>query len=97
MSNEIKPSFTEQDLDVMKEIAENFNIEESDPNYTLGYQMGYDTGYIDGYEEGQQTLALEKESAIYNEALDEIINHVNSFDFNQKNDLLQVLRLLQRI
>jgi flagellar biosynthesis/type III secretory pathway protein FliH len=97
MNNEIKPSFTEHDLDAMQEIAENFNLEEEDPNYNLGYQMGYDTGYIDGFEEGQQTLVLEKEGAIYNEALNEIMNHVNSFDFDQKNDLLQVLRLLQRI
>lgn len=70
---------------------------EEDPNYSLGYEMGFSSGYIKGYEDGQELLTLEKESAIYNTALSDILSQVDKFDFPEKGDLILVLRLLQRI
>jgi flagellar biosynthesis/type III secretory pathway protein FliH len=96
-SDELENVENIDDLNVLKELANEFELEQQDPNYNLGYEMGYNTGFIEGYEQGQSSLSLEKESAIYNEALTDVMNHVNSFDFVQKNDLMQVLRLLQRI
>lgn len=83
--------------DDLDHIEDELSFGEDDPNYNLGYQMGYDTGYIEGYEQGQLTLALEKESEIYNIALSDVIKHVNAFNFDEKDSVMQVLQLLQRI
>lgn len=96
-SDELENVENIDELSALKQLTEEFELEQQDPNYNIGYEMGFNTGYIEGYEQGQMSLSLERESAIYNEALTNIMNHVNSFDFDQKNDLLQVLRLLQRI
>lgn len=83
--------------DDLDDINEQFAFGEDDPNYNLGYQMGFDSGYIEGYEQGQQSLALERESDIYNQALTDVMNHVDTFEFAEKANVMQVLRLLQRI
>ena len=70
---------------------------EEDPNYSLGYEMGFSAGYIKGYEDGQDLLSLEKESAIYNASLLDVLSQVDKFDFAEKDNLMLVLRLLQRI
>lgn len=84
-------------LEDIKNIETDFTFGEDDENYNLGYQMGFDSGYIEGYDQGQQTLALEKESAIYNAALNDIIKQVDAFEFEEKHSVMQVLQLLQRI
>ena len=96
MNKEHDSTAHHDDLDDITDIEE-FGFGENDPNYSLGYQMGYDSGYIEGYEQGQQSLALEKESVIYNMALNDIIKQVDAFNFDEKHNVMQVLQLLQRI
>ena len=71
--------------------------QEEDPNYILGFQVGFDTGYIEGYQEGQLLLAMEKESAIYNRALKDIITQISKFNFEEKENVIVVLNLLQQV
>ena len=88
------------DLNFADELGENIDdsVEElSDPNYNLGYQIGYDAGFIVGFEQGQKYLMLENESVVYNNALTEVIAQVEKFNFAEKNDVIMVLRLLQRV
>ena len=68
-----------------------------DPNYELGYQVGFDVGFIEGYEQGQSTLSSESESLLYNKALDDVIAQVDRFTFSEKDNVIMVLRLLQRV
>jgi hypothetical protein len=98
MSREPDATAHHDDLEDFNDIdVHDFLTDEEDPIYTVGYNMGFDTGFIEGYQEGQLALALEKESSIYNLALEDIITQVDKFTFNQKDDLLLVLKLLRRI
>lgn len=86
-----------EDFDLEDNLDDIVDESVDDPNYDLGYQVGFDAGYIEGYEEGQATLSLEKESALYNTALADVIAQVNKFDFPDKDNMIMVLQLLQRV
>ena len=73
------------------------DAELADAEADMHYSMGFDAGYITGYDEGQKTLAMEQESAIYNSALSDIIKHIDRFEFAEKQSVLMVLQLLQRV
>lgn len=64
--------------------------------YDVGYQVGYDTGFLEGFEQGQVSLSVEKENDIYNQALLDAIEQVNTFAFDRKNDLISILELLRK-
>lgn len=100
MNKEHDATAHHDDLDHLEDLGnleEEFSFGEDNSNYKLGYEMGFDAGYIEGFEEGQQTLALEKESVIYNAALQDVIQQIDSFEFEEKQSVMQVLQLLQRI
>lgn len=94
--------FDEESLQALKDLGIDDNSlrdslkESSDPSYTEGYKVGYNSGFVEGFDEGQTTLVLEKENSIYNNALDDIIEHIDQMEFDKKAYLVSVLNMLRK-
>ena len=65
-------------------------------NASPEYKAGYDAGFVDGYQEAQTILNVEKQSIIYNEALNDVMDVIEKFDFDHKTDIVSILQTLQR-
>lgn len=90
------------DLDNTEEminaITDSVLKDEANPNNNVSddYKIGYNTGFVDGYQEGVIISQTDEASTIYNEAIDDIINVIDSYEFDVKEELTTIINQLRR-
>lgn len=62
----------------------------------LNYKLGYDAGFVEGFQQGQLLTNYDSDTVIYNEAIDNIVDLISSYDFQSKPEVLTLINNLRR-
>lgn len=68
-----------------------------DAIYEAAFESGYDQGYNVGYSEALEDKDRTDDNLLYNKAIDDVIDVINNYQFDERDELIVTLHLLRKL